>query len=328
MNVLHHLAMQSEALVILLQETHCTDAEKSVLPNYQLAGSSLSRKHGLATFVHERLRYTLLHQSPLTSVIEWLCVDVNGYKIVNVYKPPPTRLRTMDLPVFPHPCLYAGDFNCRHADCDYDDNRPDGECLAGWASINCLALLYNAKDVASFYSGRWNTGTNPDLAFASVGPNSHLPDRRVLDKFPRSQHRPLLITQPRFAMAVPSMPVKRWNFRKAKWSHYIALTNQFAKTLLPPDSLDVDAAYQYFCNIIKKAAKKTIHAGIEITIFRVGIQSVNPSIKPFCSLLRETTQVWLLQLCLPSLTESGGIDGLKQFGALTSHTLVEKRRVF
>ena len=54
------------------------------------------------------------------------------------------------------------------------------------------------------------------------------------------------------------MPVKRWNFRKAKWSHYIALTNAFAKTLLPPDLLDVDAAYQDFCNTIKKAAKKTI----------------------------------------------------------------------
>ena len=108
MNV-HHVddCIQSEALVILLQETHCTDAEKLVLPNYQLAGS---------TFVHERLRYTRLDQSPPTSEIEWLCVDVDGYKIVNVYKPPPTRLRTLDLPVFPYPCLYAGDFNCRHAD--------------------------------------------------------------------------------------------------------------------------------------------------------------------------------------------------------------------
>ena len=56
-------------------------------------------------------------------------------------------------------------------------------------------------------------------------------------------------------MAVPSMPVKRWNFRKARWSHYIALT------LLPSDSLDVDAAYQDFCNTIKKAAKKTIPRG-------------------------------------------------------------------
>ena len=49
--ILHHLAMQSEALVIIMQETYCPDAEKLVLPNYKLAGSSLSRKHGLATFV-------------------------------------------------------------------------------------------------------------------------------------------------------------------------------------------------------------------------------------------------------------------------------------
>ena len=179
-----HLAMQSEALVILLQETYCTDAKKLELPNYQLAGSSLSRKHGLATFFHERLRYTRLDQSPPTSEIEWLCVDVDGYKIVNVYEPSPTRLRTLDFPVFPRRCLYAGNFNCHHADWGYDDNSPDGECLAGWASINCLALLYNAKDAASFYSGRWNTGTNPDLAFVNVGPNSRLPDRRVLEKSP------------------------------------------------------------------------------------------------------------------------------------------------
>ena len=92
---------------------------------------------------------------------------LDGYKIVNVYKPPPTRLRTLNLPVFPHSCLYAGDFNCRHADWGYDDNNPDGECLVGWASINCLALLYNAKDAASFYSSRWNIGTNPDLAFVA-----------------------------------------------------------------------------------------------------------------------------------------------------------------
>ena len=155
MNVIHHLAMQYEALVILLQETHCTDAEKLVLPNYQLTGSSLNRKHGLATFVHERLRYTLLDQSSPTSEVEWLCVDVDGYKIVNVYKPPPSvTLANPGSPSVSHPCLYADGFNCRHADWGYNDNSPDGECLAGWTSINCLVLLYNAKDAASFYSGR------------------------------------------------------------------------------------------------------------------------------------------------------------------------------
>ena len=159
----------------------------------------------------------LLDQSPLTLEIKWLCVDIDDYKIVNVHKLPPMQLRSLDLPVFPHPCLYAGDFNCRHVHCCYDGNSPDGECLAGWESINSLALLYNAKDTSSFYSSCWNTGTNPDLPFTSTGPNSHLLNRRVLKKFPRSQHRLLLITPPRFAMAVPSMPVKRWNFRKAKW---------------------------------------------------------------------------------------------------------------
>ena len=129
-------------------------------------------------------------------------------------------------------------------------------------------------------------------------------------------------------MAVPSTPVKRWNFRKAKWSHYIALTNKFAKTLLPPIHLMWMRLTRTSVTPLRKQPKILSHAGIEITIFRVGMQSVNPSIKPFSSLLRETTQVWLLQLCLPSLTESGGIDGPKQFGALTSHTLVEKRGVF
>ena len=79
---------------------------------------------------------------------------------------------------------------------------------------------------------------------------------------------------------------------------------------------------------LKKQPERLSHSGIKITIFRVGMQSVNPSINPSCSLLRETTQVWLLQLCLPSLTGSEGIDGPKQFGPLISHTLVEKRGVF
>ena len=56
------------------------------------------------------------------------------------------------------------------------------------ASINNLALIYNAKNAASFYSGSWNTGTNPDLAFVNVGPCSHLLNRCVLEKFSMLQH--------------------------------------------------------------------------------------------------------------------------------------------
>ena len=85
------------------------------------------------------------------------------------------------------------------------------------------------------------------------------------------------------------MPVKRWNFHKPKWSYYIALMNNFTKTLLPPDSLDVNVAYQGFYNIIKKAAKKTIHVVIKTTIFCVGMQNVNLFVELFRNLLREMT---------------------------------------
>ena len=153
-NVFLYLALQFEALVILLQEILRTNAEKLVLPSFQLAGFSFSTKHGLATFVHNRLRYTLLNQSPPTSEIEYFCVDVDGYKIINVYKHPPTRLRFLDFLAFTYLCFYTGNFNCGHVDWRYDNNSSDRECLAGWASINSFFLRCYAKDVARFYYGR------------------------------------------------------------------------------------------------------------------------------------------------------------------------------
>ena len=144
--------------------------------------------HGLASFVHKRLKWTLVDQSPPTSETEWLCIDVDGYMIVSVYKPPLIHLQVSDHPVFPHPRLYVGDFNCQHVDWGYDTNSADGKCLVGWANTNNLALLQIPMDVASFHSGRWNTNTNPNLAFVSIDLDSRLPDRQILEKFPRSQH--------------------------------------------------------------------------------------------------------------------------------------------
>ena len=110
MNAPYHLAVQYQAFVILLQETHCTCSDKLTISGFALAGSSSSRKHGLATFVHDRQKWTLVDQSPTTSETEWLGVDVDGYRVVNAYKPSPTRLQVSHLPIFPHPVLYASDF--------------------------------------------------------------------------------------------------------------------------------------------------------------------------------------------------------------------------
>jgi len=119
-SVIEQLAYKNKAFIIVLQETHRTTADKLVIPNFSLAGSILSRNHGLATCVHERLEWSLVDQSPEQSEAEWLCVDVAGYKIINVYKPRRSRLTPKTLPTFPHPSLYVGDFNCQHVNWGYN----------------------------------------------------------------------------------------------------------------------------------------------------------------------------------------------------------------
>jgi len=121
----------------------------------------------------------------------------------------------MAIPMFPHLSLDVGDFNCQHVNWGYSALSPDGESLASWSAANKLGILLNAKEVISFFSRRWNVSTNPDLAFANVAHDNRLPDRRVLEKFPRSQHRPSLITPPRLKIPACNDPVKRWNFCKA-----------------------------------------------------------------------------------------------------------------
>ena len=80
--------------------------DKLLIPNFALAGSVLSRNHGLATFVHERLEWTLVDQSPEQSQTELSYVDVAGYKIINVYKPPPSCLTPTAVPTLPV-CMLA-----------------------------------------------------------------------------------------------------------------------------------------------------------------------------------------------------------------------------
>ena len=185
-------------------------------------------------------------------------MDADGYKIVNFYQLSLTRLQAFDLPVFLTPVFMLTTLTPLILTRAMVAIVRMGECLNGWASINSLALFYNPKDFASFHSGCQNSGTNPDLAFAGVDSDSRLPDRRILEKFPKSQHLLIVNHTTKVCFVVPRMPVKRWNFREAKWSHYIILTKKFAKTLLPRDSPDMD---QDSCNVISSAAKRSVLRG-------------------------------------------------------------------
>ena len=229
-------------------------------------------------------------------------------------------MQVSDLLVFLHSCLYAGDFNCQHVDWGYDANSADGEYLVGWANTSNLALLHNPKNAASFHSGHWNTSTNPDLAFVSIDMDSRLPDRHVLEKFPRSQHRPSLITPPRFACPAPRKPAKRWNFRKPSGA-----TILLSQTNLP-------GLFRHLLHLIwirhisvsvtpsALRRKSASHVAHEIIAYHVGMSSVKISTKHSCN-MKGMNLAELLQLCLPGLTGNSGIDDLRLSRTSTFHTL-------
>ena len=99
------------------------------------------------------------------------------------------------------------------------------------------------------------------------------------------------------------------------------LTNKLARTLPPPDSHEMDQAYQRFCNAISTVAKSVSHVADEIIVYHVGIQSVKTSTKHFRNTLKGMILAEVLQLCLPGLTGNGRIDGLRLSRTSTFHTL-------
>jgi len=150
---------------------------------------------------------------------------------------------------------------CQYVNWRYNKTSLDGESLDSKAASNNLVMLYDPKETASFSSHRWTVGTNSDLAFASMGQDSRLPDRRVLGKFPRSQHRPSLIAPPRLNVPAHSDPVKRLNFSQAGLKRFCLLTDESVERLPHPDILCIVRVYQKFCESLLSASKQCIPRG-------------------------------------------------------------------
>ena len=70
-----------------------------------------------------------------------------------------------------------------------------------------------------------------------------------------------IATPPRFKVPAQSDPVKRWNFRKADWKRFCFLKGESVKKLPPPDTPDIDRAYQNICEYLLSAAKQYIPRG-------------------------------------------------------------------
>ena len=97
----------------------------------------------------------------------------------------------------------------------------------------------------------------------STDPTSSLPPpiHTIGDKFPRSQHRSTIILHPALVNPTPSLPLPRWNLRKADWVTYRTETRQLNNLLPNPANPDIDMSYSAFCSLITKIAKNSIPRG-------------------------------------------------------------------
>jgi len=77
----------------------------------------------------------------------------------------------------------------------------------------------------------------------------------------QSQHRPSLTKPLRLKVPVYSDPVKLWNLHKADWKRFYLLTVESVERLPPPDTTNIEKAYQEFCESLLSAAEQYISTG-------------------------------------------------------------------
>ena len=126
---------------------------------------------------------------------------------MNVYKPPSSKHELTSLPDLPSPTIYIGDFKCQPTEWGYVHSNQDSGMLIEWASSTDAVLVYEPKEQSNFYSVKWDSSTNPDLAFAKMNSYDPLPERWILDRFLRSHHCPSLITVPSPIQPTKTKPV-------------------------------------------------------------------------------------------------------------------------
>ncbi|VEN59836.1 unnamed protein product [Callosobruchus maculatus] len=121
-----------------------------------------------------------------------------------------------------------------------------------------INLIFDAKERKTFRSAAWNTESNPDLCFASVdSQNRQIPvSRKVLDDFPHSQHRPIILEVGTQIPIIRSTPRPRWNFGKAQWDKFAAQLDSTVRWIPPKSS-----SYDRFIKAVITTAKRCIPRG-------------------------------------------------------------------
>lgn len=248
--------------VAVIQETHLADEHqlkaRGEILGYSAAGYTLHPTYGIATYIRNGVKNVQLISTHTDNNIHITVIAIDQLKIVNVYKPPGVQWQDPLLPSLNHPVVYVGDFNSHHSLWKYSNDDECGIKLVQWAELSNLHLIYDAKDRPTFKSARWNTETNPDLCYVSCNNDgTPLPTtRQILKGFPRSQHRPALITVGTTIPVTQSINKPSWNFSKARWNDFSSELDKIVRWIPPTHN-----QYHRFVKAVISVAQRHIPRG-------------------------------------------------------------------
>jgi len=193
--------------------------------------------------------------------IQGINITVNNsvFSIYNVYCPVDKELslNTLDIPA--ENCLVIGDFNSHSTCWGYEETDRRGDEVEDWQIDSKMTLLNDPEDPPTFFSRRWLTTSTPDLAFATDDVSKKT-TRHVLSQLGGSDHRPVKLSINLNYKPHNSKSVPRWNYKKADWEAYAALTDLYTKRLRTGDQ-NINRVTTTFNQAIIKAASETIPRG-------------------------------------------------------------------
>ena len=267
--ILSSIIKNSNIDILAMQETHRSNgSRKPRIEGMKLVADRPHEKYGSAILVKENMAVLNVWKNDEDD-IEILTADTGKCIVSSVYKPPNEKFEWKS-----HPStdksqarIVIGDFNSHSVNWGYAENDADGELVEKWADEQRLHLIYDAKLPASFNSGRWKRGYNPDNIFVSER-IAHLCYKQVADPIPHTQHRPI-ICEIRAAInpILNSNPPPRFNFKKANWKKFKQRLDMEVAEIIP-----VPENYELFNAAVKKVSKECIPRGAR--------KKYNPGMKP------------------------------------------------
>ena len=100
-----------------------TYAKQLQIPGFNIIAAIHHPKHGIATYARSDVPNGVVATSLSSDPLQWIAALIDGITTINVYKPP--SIPFTHLPQYPHPAIYAGDFNCQHTSWGYRNDTTD-----------------------------------------------------------------------------------------------------------------------------------------------------------------------------------------------------------